>query len=105
MCRTCFSAWQASSPGSSASSPGCRHGAGLPRHVQTSRCQAACADPAAGAGGDGAAPAALAELGLACGRRLRARLVVGADGPRSYVRQLAGARPEGSRGPGRGVRK
>ena len=35
--------------------------------------------------------AALAEVGLACGRALRARLVVGADGPRSHVRQLAGA--------------
>ena len=47
-------------------------------------------DPGPGAGGGGA-PGALAELGLAGGRRVRARLVVGADGPRSHVRQLAGA--------------
>lgn len=44
-----------------------------------------------GAGGGGGAPGALAELGLGGGRRVRARLVVGADGPRSHVRQLAGA--------------
>ncbi|KAK9825846.1 hypothetical protein WJX81_003187 [Elliptochloris bilobata] len=45
--------------------------------------------------GGGAAPGALAELGLSGGRRLRARLVVGADGPRSHVRQLADLRTFG----------
>ena len=46
--------------------------------------------PGTGDGGGGA-PGALAELDLGGGRRVRARLVVGADGPRSHVRQLAGA--------------
>jgi hypothetical protein len=37
----------------------------------------------------------LAELSLAGGRRLRARLVVGADGGQSRVRELAGLRAAG----------
>lgn len=38
----------------------------------------------------GLASGALAELTLADGQRLKARLVVGADGAKSRIRQLAG---------------
>jgi hypothetical protein len=46
-------------------------------------------------GGGGGGSNALAELALAGGRRLRARLVVGADGGGSHVRALAGLRTAG----------
>ncbi|GBF91599.1 FAD NAD(P)-binding oxidoreductase [Raphidocelis subcapitata] len=48
-----------------------------------------------GSTGGGGAANALAELRLSCGRALRCRLVVGADGGRSRVRELAGLRTVG----------
>ena len=62
--------------------------AGLP--VVDERFEMIDADPAPAHSGAGALPAPTVALGLEGGRRLRARLLVGADGAGSRVREAAG---------------